>query len=250
MTQSGHRQAYILNMTETQEIPWKRLAVEAVAIVGSILLAFAIDAWWEVRQDSAEEQTLLRQLEAEFELNAELLAVQRSRHEENMAAAHRLLTVTGPILEKRTLDLKSIKQDIHHIMIWWTYDPQMGVLNGMIQSGKLGVISSDRLRSKLANWPAQLRDLAEDELFLVTYSKDVIMPLLSDSTSIRNISFSPAVGDSEFSDDIEDMLVNRKFENAVHLKLILTEELLGYYDDAKGHIDNTLALIEEEIRSE
>lgn len=237
-------------MPEQQDIPWKRLAVEAIAIVGSILLAFAIDAWWEVRQDSAEEQTLLRQLEAEFELNAELLAVQRSRHEENLAAAHSLLTITGPNLEKRTLDLKSIKQDVHRMMFWWTYDPQMGVLNGIIQSGKLGIIGSDRLRSKLANWPAQLRDLAEDELFLVSHSKNVIMPLLSDSTSIRNISFNPAVGGSEFLNDIEDMLVSRKFENAVHLTLILTEELLGYYDDTKAYIDNTLALIKEEIKFE
>ena len=34
-------------MTETQKIPWKRISVEAAASVASILLAFAIDAWWE-----------------------------------------------------------------------------------------------------------------------------------------------------------------------------------------------------------
>lgn len=30
-----------------QEIPWNRLIIEAIVIVGSILLAFAIDAWWD-----------------------------------------------------------------------------------------------------------------------------------------------------------------------------------------------------------
>ena len=216
----------------------------------SILLAFSVEAWWAARQVSAEEQALLKQLKAEFELNAELLADRRRRHEENLVAARSLLTVTGPNAENRKLDLTSIKQEIHLMMIWWTYDPQMGVLNGTIQSGKLGVIGSDQLRSNLANWPARLRDLAEDEFFLADYSRDVMMPLLSASTSIRNISFRPAVGGSEFSDDIEDMLINRNFENAVQLKFNLTEELLGYYNDTKGYIDHTLVLIEEEITSE
>ena len=38
-------------MAETEEIPWKRLFVEGVAILGSILLAFAIDTWWEERRE-------------------------------------------------------------------------------------------------------------------------------------------------------------------------------------------------------
>jgi hypothetical protein len=33
------------NMVENEKLPWKRLTVEAAAIVASILLAFAIDAW-------------------------------------------------------------------------------------------------------------------------------------------------------------------------------------------------------------
>jgi len=39
---------------ETEKIPWKRLVLEATAIVASILLAFAIDAWWDERQDRKE----------------------------------------------------------------------------------------------------------------------------------------------------------------------------------------------------
>lgn len=31
--------------------PWVRLFVEGVIIVGSILLAFGIEAWWDERRD-------------------------------------------------------------------------------------------------------------------------------------------------------------------------------------------------------
>ena len=57
-----------------QEIPWNRLAVEAFVIVASILLAFAIDAWWTRYQESIEEQELLTGLRAEFLVNQELVA--------------------------------------------------------------------------------------------------------------------------------------------------------------------------------
>jgi len=36
-------------MKKTREIPWQRIVVEATAIVASILIASAIDAWWQDR---------------------------------------------------------------------------------------------------------------------------------------------------------------------------------------------------------
>ena len=38
------------------QIPWLRVFVEGVVIVGSILLAFGIQAWWEGTLERAEEQ--------------------------------------------------------------------------------------------------------------------------------------------------------------------------------------------------
>ena len=72
-----------INMADTQKIPWKRIAVEASAIVASILLAFAIDAWWSARQLHLDEQHILRQLEAEFEANTTLLAERRRNPRHN-----------------------------------------------------------------------------------------------------------------------------------------------------------------------
>ena len=43
----------------TQGIAWKRIAAEGVAIVVSILLAFAIDAAWDASRERAEERQAL-----------------------------------------------------------------------------------------------------------------------------------------------------------------------------------------------
>ncbi len=42
-------------MTESRTIAWKQISIEAVAIILSILLAFAIDAWWTDLERSTDE---------------------------------------------------------------------------------------------------------------------------------------------------------------------------------------------------
>ena len=42
-------------MPKSQDVPWKRLTAEGMAIIVSILLAFGIDAWWEDRQQQHDE---------------------------------------------------------------------------------------------------------------------------------------------------------------------------------------------------
>ena len=43
--------------------------MEGVVIVGSILLAFGIEAWWDGMQERAEEQVVLLALQEEFTAN-------------------------------------------------------------------------------------------------------------------------------------------------------------------------------------
>ena len=59
------------------QIPWLRVFVEGVVIVGSILLAFGIDAWWEGRQEREREATYLSALVAEVERNRVIFGKRR-----------------------------------------------------------------------------------------------------------------------------------------------------------------------------
>jgi hypothetical protein len=68
-------------MSDTQKIQWKRLSVEAAAIVTSILLAFSIDAWWENRLERIEELRILDTLRAEFLSNIESIPSYIERHQ-------------------------------------------------------------------------------------------------------------------------------------------------------------------------
>jgi hypothetical protein len=58
-------------MKNTQDIPWIRIVAEATAIRVSILLAFAIDAWWAERLERIAEREELSRLYDEFASNRE-----------------------------------------------------------------------------------------------------------------------------------------------------------------------------------
>jgi hypothetical protein len=79
-------------MTKPQNVPWKRLFAEAAAIVLSILLAFAIDAWWEDRGDRQTELLLLQRLKADFsEINVAIRMIE-AEHRETSAACIALMS--------------------------------------------------------------------------------------------------------------------------------------------------------------
>ena len=56
------------------QIPWLRVFVEGVVIVGSILLAFGIQAWWDDRQEREEEGRILAGLLQESRTRARAIA--------------------------------------------------------------------------------------------------------------------------------------------------------------------------------
>jgi hypothetical protein len=81
-------------MTETQEMPWKRISVEAAAIVASILLAFAIDAWWDSKQQQEDEHRSLNALLTDLNSFRETLAWNDGLYEAIRVSAMTLLNAS------------------------------------------------------------------------------------------------------------------------------------------------------------
>jgi len=235
-------------MAESRKIPWPRILAEGMAIIVSILFAFGIDAWWTARQLHSDEQDILRQLDAEFQTNAVLLAERRLNHAEILAAIKFVLSVTGPEPDQTVAESPELRVAIDRITRWWTYDPQMGVLSGLTQSGRLSIISSDPLRNALASWPSMVQDLAEDEIFAQQLTANQLDPYLNRKISRRNVVHYESVGDESvgegrFPSELAGILADQEFENLVHLKLGLTLGVLEEYDGLESEISAVRTLI-------
>ena len=145
-------------------IPWLRVFVEGVVIVGSILLAFGIDAAWEGRQEREEEHRLLQDLQHDFIATRELLASGVAQHERTKILALEVAEygVSGGSLSDPAFldDLRGVMQ----VFVGATAThPKTAALDGALASGQLDLVSNDQLRSVLAGWPGALEEFTEQE---------------------------------------------------------------------------------------
>jgi len=115
--------------------------VELVVIIAGILLALAADAAWDYRQDREEEEAAIRRaLVIEFKNDAaELIEDQAIREE-------RLDLYDALINRADGLSLSEKAQALKRLMGRRFYAPNHAVLDDVLTTGRLGLLTSDRLR--------------------------------------------------------------------------------------------------------
>ncbi len=174
-------------MNETQKIPWKRISVEATAIVASILLAFGIDAWWENRGDRQEEERLLNAVRQELVENN--LRAQRSIKFQSIMI-ERSIAVLQAYADQLELSDKEIDELLAGLMWSNTTYFQNGVVQGLIQSGKLSLIQNESLQNQIASIDSQQKPVVGFESKPTESFAGVVMPYLIQNTSIPQLSNS------------------------------------------------------------
>jgi Family of unknown function (DUF6090) len=137
---------------------WARLghALGEIAIVTvGILIAFALNAWWENRATANREQVHLRALISDFERNVSALRSLIELEEDVMSSAQELLTLaraSGPSEKKSVFDL------MNRVFNSSRYEPVMGAYEALINSGGLMLIRDESLRAALAEFAAQVNN--------------------------------------------------------------------------------------------
>ncbi len=163
-------------MTATQNIPWARLAVEATAIVASILLAFAIDAWWSDREIDQWQTAQLRALRDEFSANLELLDIIVQTHD---STARSLESLIAQIRDTNdTIQVTVSDAALVALIAWRTSDISTGTLDSLLSSGKLAEIDNSDIRQSLAAWPSEVGDAQEDETLARDFVQNVVVQSL------------------------------------------------------------------------
>ena len=163
-------------MTDTQKISWKRLSIEAAAIVASILFAFAIDAWWNGRQLRVEEAELLVGLQQEFLHNRTALEQAIEFHSAILSSHRNLLVACRQgSWESETLTLD---QALNKLTAPPTLDFNGGVLDALVSAGRFEIISNNNLRTKLAAWRGVLDEVQDDEIINRNLVFERVIPYL------------------------------------------------------------------------
>jgi hypothetical protein len=161
-------------------IPWLRLLAESAAIVGSILLAFAIDRLWDAHRETRREMSFVRALTVEFEAaKAELRADAQWRLEIERVGRQLLLGGRGRVLPPDD----SIAAWIREFSRMRIFAPPMGAFDDLLNSGGLSSLQSDSLRLALLEYDQERRRLRLMEDREASSWEDHLRPYLAEHTA-------------------------------------------------------------------
>jgi type II secretory pathway pseudopilin PulG len=137
------------------EISWPRILAEGVAIVVSILLAFAIDRWWDARQARQEEIAALTPLLDELQRLQSTLSDNDEYHAAIQLSARRLIAAgngQGEALGDAEIDRLLCDQ------LWYSSPENLATpeLDFLADSGDLDLVRDMRLRRAIGALPYSL----------------------------------------------------------------------------------------------
>lgn len=222
---------------------------EGILIVLSILIAFAIDAWWEERKEDIEAEKLLVNLQQDFLRNKELLHYTVNRYNSAEDHIRGLLVFIRPGDPDRDTNVPD-SLVLSLFTDWVSYDPALGTLNSAISSGKIGLIKNEALRTELAVWEDLVQDLKEGERTDFSH-KTLIQDEIFDYVALRSIGKRSV--DQMFDRQSTSKTDYEKLTGSVRLENILADRL-GQLNTSKkeaaivmNSINKILLMIEQEL---
>jgi len=227
---------------------WLRIVAEGVAIVVSILLAFAIQAWWDGRRDRAQERVSLEGLRQEFEDNLALLDGGATFHEGAVRMTERLLFLS----RADSLDPNPVAMDSLVRRAWidfGTFNPRQGVLTALVASGDIGLIRDAHLREAIGAWSGMLDDLVEEELIIARDVQERWTPAIQARIPLDHVyglgGNQAAEGDRP---DYRQILGDPLLENYLLARIDETRYVLADYADLRQLIQEIIELADGSLR--
>jgi len=223
---------------------------EVVLVVFGILIALQIDNWNENKRIRNTEQQYLLSLNEEFSFNKGELESIMNRNKLNFDYALGILDNTGP--ENPEITDEEFGRLLTSALSFETqFDPNQGVLDEIISSGKLGIFSSKELKFALSSWSGILYRVRLQEQELLTMRSRTI-EMVRNKANLRKVLGASLEGmgikQTKFEQGSLHLLKSVAFEG--HMTGFATMSLSlnnHHYPKLLEEIDKILFLIDNEI---
>jgi len=234
-------------------IPWLRILVEGVVIVGSILLAFGIDAWWDRVQERALEAEALVGLDADFRrYRAEAEFLMNSVSGEKTQIDF-LFSLGGRSAD--AIPVSRADSAFRAMINASTWDPGEGTVDALTGAGRLALIQRDELRDLLTGWETRVLEVRDGEAVIRSFVRESLVPSLSRAgvplmrayRSTRPERPESLVSDVGAATVYARVLSDPGIRSLMAFRYNWAESSLREYGRSIQMIDQILALISEEL---
>ena len=224
---------------------------EVVLVVIGILIALQIDNWNENKRIKNTEQQYLLALKEEFSFNKGELESIMNRNKLNFDYALRILDNTGPENPEIT-DEEFGRFLTYSLSTEIQFDPNQGVLDEIISSGKLGIFSSKELKFALSSWSGILKRVRLQEKELLSMRSRTI-ELVRNKANLRKVLGVKleifGIKQTKFEQDNLHLLKSIAFDGHMIGFATMSYSLNNYYyPKLFEEIDKILLLIDDEIK--
>jgi len=220
---------------------------EIVLVMIGILLALQVNNWNEQRKMKSQENELLNGLAIEFTINFNRLKMVIQLHQKSNENANKIMTYFNQDIS----NIPEVKFDslLYNIENTWTFNPRKGLLNSVIASGQINLISNVELKNRLASFEDMVNDVEEE-------SQEVRLLGAKFSSLIGeyiNIGRRNTIGYKSFVNEGFQSDYNRFFKD-IQTYNIINEAASWRYDildeeiELMQSIERILELISEELK--
>lgn len=236
-------------MSNPSNIPWKRILVEGVAIIASILIAFAIDAWWENRQETESEIRNLVRVSAELEANSERILGKLKTIEGAIEATSTFISWMGP--QPTSVEKELLVEQWDNLYAIGFFSLQRSATRDYLASGQMDMAKTVEVRRAISDWYSSGTAL-EDQYERLRAAHANISAYLQDAIPLlHTISVNDLMSDhptSRFPLDQSAFLSDPRLESRLALFLIRMEFVSEQAADLEDLQRELVALIDTTIQ--
>ncbi len=230
-------------------ISWRRLLAEGGVIVGSILLAFGIDAWWDSRGDAVQERALVTALAQDFRTARERFNEAQLAHQTVLASMDRLLTYAeaGSVPEVERAQVDTI---LSRVFYRHTFDPPMGTVATILSSGRLDLLRNQDLVGELTRWTAAVQDFRELETSGTDHFYRTLYPYLATKLNLQDLDkgIPWKVPWPHDPTPAADLVTDPAFQNVIYMHYVLYHNIGAAMPSIEKAIDRIVQMTDQELR--
>lgn len=148
----------------------------AMVLLG-VFLALVAESWWSEREDRRFERELREDMLVEFVANIRIL---ESDLAVNDTSRVRFSFLNG-LSEEELIAVPSeeLSSRLGGYLDWAGFDPEMGIVQALVESGNVGAVNDRTLRLLLSRWAGQLEEKRRFNLQAVEFQNYVVVPAVA-----------------------------------------------------------------------
>ena len=253
-------------MSRINNIEWRRIGIEAAAIVGSILLAFWIDAWWDDRNEQRAIQDTLLSLELEIEANLVNLQSVFFNVNESILSIDSALRFLADPEQGQTPD--SFYDDIARAYFYFGPDTTAFAFEVVVKPEILRQINDPKLAASIKRAYEDVEDVDQTFAMLQREYNERQAPTLAQLFIVSDFGWYGQVGNQLVSSQIDELreagvlratprprftvdeqgVRSKKFWNLLYIWKAQNLDYLIANQTAQKHLRETLDLLQSELR--